>query len=79
MLVYPLARTSSTPGVTEMSESPTLIRAMMFCIAALALPITVAIFRKRKVYFKARCPCCSKELIVDGECVRRPHLEDEDS
>lgn len=45
---------------------------VMLCIAFI-----IAMVTKRRVYFKARCPCCKKELIVDGECVRRPHLEDQ--
>lgn len=45
---------------------------VMLCIAFI-----IAMVTKRRVYFKSRCPCCRKTLIVEGEAVRLPHLEDE--
>ncbi|MBX7259838.1 MAG: hypothetical protein K1Y02_26015 [Candidatus Hydrogenedentes bacterium] len=61
-----------------MSESLALLIVGIAAITLLAIAY-LAFSSRRNVYFSASCPCCKKTLIVDGECVRRPHLEDEET
>lgn len=52
----------------------------LICPAGLLAIIAVLLFRGNpRVTFRAKCPCCQKEIIVepDQQAVRLPHLEDE--